>query len=348
MGEGIVRGLWGLVVGVFVAVALLVLAACGSGGGDSKPETPREWIESASLSDVHSGEIESFLKIQTHKPGEPRTNAGEISNMRVIGSFMGAGEENPPPFDVAFESSGLLGGRELKHSSGIALLKDLVVVYLAPNTYQPDKATFKELKSKYQEAQEAGEAGNAMACFEAGEGIDLVGLVSNPKNEGKIEDRYGAKSTYITGELDIPAALDALIQVMEDPACGMQLEALGMPPVADLKGMKGEFEGPVEATVAVDNRGILREIILDGKGLGMKKSWHQLDKDTNLEAEYRFRLWQPNEVEELPLPSGSTPFKSLLKQFGTDMAALKAADGNELMLAFLEGLSQSLSGQNGK
>ncbi len=342
------RGLQGLVVGVLVVAISLALTACGSGGGDSKPETPREWIESAGLSGVHSGEIETFLKIQTHKPGEKKTDAGEISNMRIVGSFMGAGKENPPEMDLAFESSGLLDGKELAHSSGLSLLKDLAVVYLAPNTYQPDKATFNELKSKYQEVQEPGEAGNAMACFEAGEGIDLAGLVNNPKNDGKIEDRYGDKSTYITGELNIPGAFDALIQVMEDPACAAQLEALGMPPIAVLKGLKGEFEGPVEVVVAVDNRGILREIILDGKGFGMKQSWHQLDKDTNLEAEYRFRLWKPNEVEELPLPEGSTPFESLLKQFGIDMATLKAAEGNELVLGFVETLAQSLSGQNGK
>ncbi|MGN6586842.1 MAG: hypothetical protein ACTHKT_05135 [Solirubrobacterales bacterium] len=343
------RGSRGLVVGVLVVAIALALAACGSGGsGSSKPETPAEWIESASLSGVHSGEMETFLKIQTHKPGEPRTAAGEISNMRALGNFMGAGKENPPQLDLAFESSGLFGGHELKHSSGLSLLKDLAVVYLAPQTYQPDKATFEELKSKYQEVQKPGEAGNAMACFEAAEGIDVLSLVKNLKSLGRQADRYGKYSTYISGELDMPAAFDALIQVMEDPACGAQLEALGMPPVAELKVLKGEFTGPVEVVVAVDNRGILREVILDGKGKGMTPGWHQLDKDSNLEAEYRFRLWKPNEVTELPLPSGSTPFESLLKQFGTDMSALKAADGNEIVLSVLEALSQSLSGQNGK
>jgi len=342
-----VRGTRGLVAGVVVAAALLAMVGCGSGGGDSKPETPREWIESASLSDVHSGEIETFLKVQTHKPGEQRTDSGEISNMRMLGSFIGAGKEDPPQLDFAFESAGPFGGKELEHSSGLSLLKDLAVVYLAPNTYQPDKATFDELKSKYQEVQKPGEAGNAMACFEAGEGIDFVGLVDNLENKGHIEDRYGAKSTYITGVLDIPGAFDAAIQLMEDPACAAQLEAVGIPPIAELEALKGEFEGPVEVVVAVDNRGILREIILDGKGLGVHQSWHQLDKDTNLEAEYRFRLWQPNEIDELPLPSGSTPFAVLLKKLGTSMAALKAADGNELVLGFLETLAQSLSGQNG-
>jgi hypothetical protein len=327
----------------------LVLIACGSGGsGESKPETPREWIESAGLSNVHSGEIETFLKIQTHKPGEPRTNAGEISNMRIVGSFMGAGKENPPEMDLAFESSGLFGGHELEHSSGLSVLKELAVVYLAPQTYQPDKATFEELKSKYQEVQKPGEAGNVMACFEAAEGIDVLSLIKNPKSLGRLQDRYEKFSTYVSGTLDIPAAVDALIQVMEDPACAAQLEAIGMPPVAELEVLKGQLTGPVEVVVAVDNHGTLREVILDGKGLAMTPGWHQLDKHTNLEAEYRFRLWKPNEVTELPLPEGSTPFESLLKQFGTDMNALKAADGNEIVLAFLETLSQSLSGQNGK
>jgi hypothetical protein len=342
-----VWGIRSVAVGALLASVVLAISACGSGGGDSKPETPREWIESAGLSNVHSGQIETFLIVQTHKPGEPRTNAGEISNMHVVGTFMGAGKENPPQLDLAFESSGPFGGKELEHSSGLSVLKDLAVVYLAPNTYQPDKATFEELKSKYQEVQKPGEAGNAMACFEAGEGIDFAGLVDKPKNIGRIEDRYGSKPTYITGELDIPGAFEAVIQLMEDPACAAQLEAVGVPPVAELEALKGEFEGPVEVVVAVDDRGILREIILDGKGLGIKQSWHQLDKDTNLEAEYRFRLWQPNEIEGLPLPEGSTPFSSLLKKFGTSMAALKAADGNELVLGFIEALAQSLSGQNG-
>lgn len=336
-----------LVLGVAVVAIALAVTACGSGGGGaSTPETPREWIESASLNGVHSGQIETFLKVQTHKPGEPRTDAGEISEMRILGTFMGAGMEDPPQLDLAFESSGPFGGKELMHSSGLSVLKALAVVFLAPNTYQPDKATFQELKSKYQEVQKPGEAGNVMACFEAGDGIDFANLVKDPKNRGRIEDGYGANPTYITGELDIPRAFGALLQLMDDPACAAQLEAVGVPPAAELETLKGELEGPVEAVVAVDNRGIVRELALDGKGLGMKQTWHQLDKDTNLEGEYRFRIWQPNEIDELPLPSGSTPFKALLKQFGIDMATLKAADGNELVLGFIETLAQSLSGQN--
>jgi hypothetical protein len=330
-----------------LAAAVLTMSACGSSGGESKPETPREWIESASLSDVHSGQIEIFLMIQTHKPGEPRTNAGEISNRRIIGTFKEAGKENPPQLDLSFDSSGPFGGKELEYNSGLSLLRNLAVVFLSPDTYQPNKATFEELKAKYQEVQKPGEAGNAMACFEAGEGIDFVGLIEKPKNIGRIEDRYGAKPTFITGELDIPGAFEAVIQLMEDPACAAQLEAVGMPSVAELEALKGEFEGPVEVAVGVDNRGILREIILDGKGLGIKQSWHQLDKDTNLEAEFRFRLWQPNEIEELPLPEGSTPFGVLLKKLGTNMAALEAADGNELVLAALETLAKGLDGQSG-
>ncbi len=330
-----------------LATVLMGLAGIvGCGGGAAAESTPRAELESAGLAGVHSGEIETFLKIETHKPGELRTSGGEISDMRIVGSFIGAGTENPPQFDVGIESSGLLGGRQLKYSGGLSLLKDLAVVYLAPNTYQPDKATFEELKAKYRAAQKPGEAGNAMACFEAAEGIDALGLIEGLKNLGRQKDRYGSASTYFGGSLDIPAAFEALIGVMEDPFCRAQLEALGMPPVTELKALKGRIRGPVEAVVAVDDRGIFREVILDGKGRGMTPGWHQLDKKTSLEAEFRFRLWKPDEVEELPLPSGSTPFRSLLRQFGTDRGALRAADGNELVLGFLEALGQGLSGQN--
>jgi hypothetical protein len=329
------RAIAAFVLLLFVAVGV---AACGGGEEtiDLASATPREIAEAATLDGVHSGELEVSLEVDRH-------HQTEQAYMRTLGSFMRAGKEDLPQIDMAIESQGSLVGRKLDFSAGLSLLPDRAVVYYAPQTYQPDEATFEGLRTKFEDAQEAGDEGNAMACVEAAEGIQITDLAHGFALEGHREDTFGVPLTWLNADLDLPAAIDFLVQLAEDPACGAQLSALGVPPVAELEAAKAGIEGRVEVQLAVDKHGIVRYLYLDGKGKSTKPGMFRLGPD--LEAELKFHLAKVNEIAELPLPSGSTPFEALLRQFGTDLDAVREADGSESVLAFLEALGGKLTGR---
>lgn len=332
---GVLRNLVAFALLLFVAAGI---AACGGGEEtvDLDSATPREIAEVATLDGVHSGELEVSLEIDRH-------HQTEQAYMRTLGSFMRAGEEDPPQIDMAIESNGTLAGRQLEFSAGLSVLPDRSVVYYAPQTYQPDKKTFEELKARFEDVQEGGSEGNAMACVEAAEGTRITDLAHTFKLESHSKDTFGVPVTWLNADLDLSAAIDFLARLREDPACGAQLSALGVPPVAELEAARAGLVGRVEVLLAVDRHGILRYLYLDGKGKSTKAGMFKLGPD--LEAELKFHLAKVNEVTELPLPSGSTPFQALLKQFGTDLEAVREADGNESVLAFLEAVGKKLTGR---
>jgi hypothetical protein len=50
-------------------------------------------------------------------------------------------------------------------------------------------------------------------------------------------------------------------------------------------------------------------------------------------------------VTELPQPTGAAPFPALLKRVGITLDALRAADGGELLIGFLEAIGRRVSGR---
>lgn len=328
-----------------IAVLLLLLSvaaglgACGGAGAEETADlsaaTPRELAESANFRGVHSGEVEIQLEIDRYKPGKP-----EEINMRILGNFLGAGEAGLPEFDVAIESKGPISERNVDFGGGLLLRSDYAVANFEKQTYEPDDATFEDLKSKFEEAQSAGNEGNAMACVEAAQGIELSRLVHNFKNEGVNEYFDGTHVTFISGELHVPNLVDALIHMQEDPACGAQLEAAGVPPPAQLEAIKKSIEGRVkEAPVQlmIDKHGLLRNLI--AKALGKNA------KGEMVEVEFDIRVLSVNETTELATAHGSTPFSQLLKVVGLSEDPLAEADGGEIVTGFIEGIGNLLTGR---
>jgi hypothetical protein len=321
-------------------VALLALAFAGCGGGgdsstDSSSSTPQGMAESANLSGVHSGQAEVALEIDS----QSKDGKHEEVNMRIVGPFLGLGEEAVPRSDFAIESNGTLGGRNIETLGGALVDSEYTVVNYEGQTYEPPKDVFEELKSKVEEAQEEGNVGNVMACVEAAEDIELSQLMHNFSSEGQREDVDGTKVTWIVGDLDVPGLIDALIQLSEDPTCGAQLEAAGVPSVAELEAAKKSIEGKIRKTqvqLGVDKHGVFRGLSVDVIATGPKKE--------TIEIEFDYRLNTVNEVTSLPFTHGYAPFEQMLRQVGLDEAKLAEADGGEIVTGIIEGVSGLLTG----
>jgi hypothetical protein len=338
-----VGGFRRVAVGAAFLLVLFVLAACGgSSGGDESvdqlPASPNGKAEAANFSGVHSGEIELALEIDRYKK-----KAEEI-NMRILGNFMKAGEEALPQIDLAIESNGDLAGHKVEFLSGPLLRAEKWIVSFDGEVYEPDQATFKDLKAKFEEAQqEEGAAGNAMACVEAGQGLNVTDLVHHVSFEGSGESLDGVKVETVGADLDVSAAIDKLIKLSEEsPGCKAQLEAVGLPPKAELEKLEQELKGNLTAarvTLSLDKHGLVRYFKILANV--------ELPHSEELEVELVMRLNKVNEVTELPNTHGYNPYASLLKQFGLDNEDVKQADAAEIYVGILEVLSDRLFGREG-
>jgi len=331
------RGL--VVFALFLSVAA-ALGACGGGGGGeestvSAAASPQELAEFAGFHGVESGELEVALEIDRYKKPRP-----EEINMRILGSFMGAGEENPPPLDMAIESRGDLGGRSVDFLSGPLWLPGKLVLNFDGKVYEPPEGTFEELKSKLEDAQDEEGAGNAGACLEAAGDFNVTGILRNVTLEGKGETLDGEPIKMVTADLDLPAAIDELIEMSEEPACSAQLEAVGLPPATQLEELKKQLKHSVlsaPVTLGVDKNGVVRylKVLVNV----------ELRHEEELEVELVVRLNKVNEVTELAEAHGYSPFPALLKQFGLTSEDVEQADGNEIVIGMLEVLSDRLFGR---
>jgi hypothetical protein len=333
-----VRVLRAVGVGVAFLLAVVVLAACGSGGDTTTevPASPAGKAEVANFDGVHSAEVELALEIDRYK------KKPEEINMRILGNFIKDGDEALPQMDFAIESNGNLAGHEVKFLSGPLLRPEKWVVNFDGKVYEPDQATFKELKSKFEEAQkEAGGEGNAMACVEAAEGFSITDVVHHVSFEGKGETLDGKKVETVGADLDASAAIDELIKLGEEsPGCKAQLEAVGMPPAAELKELEKELKGSLTAarlTLSLDKNGVVRYFKILGNV--------ELPHSEELEVELVMRLTRVNEGTELPSTHGYTPYSALLKQFGLNTQDVKQADAGEIYAGVLEVLADRLFGR---
>lgn len=319
-------------------IVAIVIAGCG-GGGDTTaglPASPAGKADAADFEGVHSGEVEVVLEVRRvgKKP--------ELVKMRTLGVFMKAGEEALPQVDVAIESNGELAGRNIEFLSGPLLRADKWVVNFDGKVYEPDQASYEELKSKLEEAQEEeGGPGNAMACVEAAEGFSLTEALDKVSFEGKGETIDGVKLETVGADLDVPAVIDELNALTEEsPGCKAQLQAVGLPSSAELEALKKELKDNLisaRLSLSIDKHGVVRSLRI----LGKVEEPH----GEELEIEVTMRLEQVNEVTELPITHGYSPYPALLKQFGLNEQDVQQADAGEIYVGILGVLANRLFGR---
>ncbi|MGN6587984.1 MAG: hypothetical protein ACTHKT_11030 [Solirubrobacterales bacterium] len=322
-----VRGLALLATMLFIAS---VIAACGGSGetADQPPKTPQGLAEVAAFDGVHSGEVEITVNIARHKK-QP-----EAIKMRMLGNFIRASEGKLPEIDTGMESHGSFAGNEVDFNSGLVLSPERLVISYGPTggelVYQPDKGTFEELKSNFEEALGEGGKGDAGACLGAAGDFNLAKVLSHISSEGKSETEDGTRVEILGADLNVPAAIEELTKLSEDEGCRAQLEALRVP-VTQLKALEEQLNNSLASArvkLEVDHNEVIRyvQILMTVELPGNEK----------LEAEFYIRLNKINEVTELPKPVGELPIGKFLKKFGVDLQQVEEADSGERLIGFLE------------
>jgi len=313
------------------------LTACGGGGGGGGAGAdPQEVIQSATLQGVESGKVDLSVKISS------RGESGGDLTASLSGPFQSQAGQELPQVDMSLAVKGTANGEPVNFEGGLTLLSDRAYVGFQGTEYEVDPTTFGYVKSNFEQGQQAApeesEAGGSKACQEAVAGLDLTNLIDNAANEGSA-DVDGQETTKVSGDLNVAATADALIELSEDPACGSQLQAAGPLPLDELEKAKDELTGAVKkahADVYVGEDGIVRrlvlELVVDPKGEG------------RISADVDLTLSEVNEEQEIAAPSGAEPLEGLFKNLGVNPLELFENAGSGGVVGLLEGLMQGRAG----
>lgn len=330
----------------FVAplVVLIALAAAFSacGSSDSSSDNPQEVIENATLEGVDSGNIDLSLTIESE--GEE----GSDIDVELSGPFQSNGTEDLPELGLTASAKGTNEGEDIDFEGGLTLLSDRGSVNYEGTEYEIDPTTFGFLKSGFEQAQNQGGEGNAAdagACQEAAAGVKVGDFAEDLTNDGSA-DVDGTSTTKVSGELNVSAAIDAIIKLAEDPACAAQLEAAGPLPVDELEEAKGELTGAVkkaQVEVYVGDDDIIRRL---SAALTIEPEGTKGEK---VEADLDLVLSGVNEEQEISVPGNAKPLDGLFRKLGVNPLELleSASSGEGLGDLFEELLDESLPSLDG-
>jgi hypothetical protein len=323
-----------------LVVMATVFAACGGSdddGGGSGSDDPQQLVENASLEGVESGEIEMSLHVKSE--GE---EGGEV-DVEISGPFEGVTGEELPQLEMTAEASGSAQGEKLDFDGGITLLTDRAFIDYEGTAYEVDPTTFGFIKSAFEQAQQKGGKEDITACQQAAEGIKFAQFADHLQNEGE-EDVEGTSTTKLSGDLSVSGAVDALIDLTEDPACSAQLEAAGPLPIGELEEAKGELSKAIEKAhvdLYVGDDDIVRkmaaELTIAPEGAA----------DEKVELEMEVTLSGVNEEQSFSSPSDAKPLEDLFQQLGVNPLELLEGGAGGGLGGLLEGITDGSSSEGG-
>ncbi len=326
------------ILAMFATLAALVsvLAACGGGSGSS--DDPQEVIESATLEGVESGVLDLSVQIQSDG-----SEGGDLV-VSVSGPFQSEGKETLPQLDVEAKAKGNVDGEAIDFEGGLTVLSDRAFVAYEGTEYEVDPTTFGFVKSGLEQAEQGGkDAGNPSACQEAAAGLNVDDFVEKLKNEGSV-DIDGTSTTKLSGELNAANAIDALIDLTEDPACKTQLEAAGDLPLDELEEARREVSTALERShvdLYVGEDQIIRK-------LAAELTIAPKDRDESVEVDLELSLGEVNEPQQVTAPSGAKPLEILFRKLGINpLELLEAGTSGEGFGDLLESLGSDSKGDGG-
>lgn len=330
------------ILALFATVLALaaVFAACGGGGSDNSNEDPQKVVEKASLEGVKSGELE--LSLHVNAEGKE----GGKADVELSGPFEAGGKGELPQLEMQAKVNGNAQGENIDFEGALTLLTDRAFVEYEGTPYEVDPTTFGFLKAALEKAQqgEGEEGADVTACQKAAEGLKFGQFAENLKNEGSA-DVNGTSTTKVSGDLDVSGAIDAVIELTEDPACSSQLEAAGPLPLSELEKAKGELtkaikKSHVELYVGEDNivRKVAAELTIEPPEASGEK----------VEVELELTLSGVNEEQSFSEPSNAKPLEALFQKLKVNpLELLEGATSGGGIGSLLEGVGGSSSSGGG-
>ncbi len=313
---------------IFALIAVLAalataFAACG-GSSDKSSEDPQQVLDNASLEGVNSGNLDISLAVKTEGDED-----GDL-NVSLSGPFEAAANKGDlPQLALTAKANGSAEGDDIDFEGGLTLLSDRAFVNYKGTEYEVDPTTFGFVKSAFEQAQQGGSEANpadVTACQEAATGLKVGDFADNLSNEGSA-DVDGTSTTKVSGDLDVGGAIDAIIELSEDPACSAQLEAAGPLPIGELEKAKGELTSAVkkahiEVYVGDDNiiRKLDAELTIEPKDSGGEK----------VEVDFAISLSGVNEEQDIAAPADAKPLEGLFQKLGVNpLELLEAGSSGE-------------------
>jgi hypothetical protein len=325
---------------IFVALIALAtaFAACGSSGSSS----PQAIVDEATLQGIESGKIDLSVGVDTK--GEKN---GHI-DVSLSGPFQSESEAELPELDLTAKAKGSVGGEKVDFEGGLTLLGgNKAYVGYKGTEYEVDPTTFSYVQSLAKQQGTGGEKSSEVtACQEAAGELKVADFIEN-MSEGGSADVGGTSTTKVSGDLNAPGALDALSELIEDPACSEQLEAAGAAPSpAELDTAKGTVQDAVKAAhidLYVGDDHIVRRLTAqatieppEGAGGNGVKS---------VELEIDLTLTGVNEDQTISAPASSKPLSDLFLKLGVNpIELLGAVQGGA---GGIGGLLEGISGAGG-
>jgi hypothetical protein len=335
---------------IFLLFAALValataFAACGSSDSSSS-ENPQSVIKDATLKGIESGNIDLTASVNV------QGDEGGKVDVSLTGPFQSRGKNQLPLLGLTAKANGSINGKDVNFEGGLTLLSDKAYVSYEGTEYEVDPTTFAVIKSTIEKAQSknGGQANSseATACQEAAAGLQVEDFVDNLTNEGA-SDVGNTGTTQVSGDLNVPGAIDALIELVENPACAAQLGAAGpLPSTAELDQAKGQVQSAlkkahVDVYVGDDNivRRIAAELSIEPPAGASKEGPQKVDVSFDLSLE------GVNEEQSITAPSGAKPLNELFAKLGVNpLELLNAAEGGGLG-GLLNGIGGETGGSSG-
>lgn len=288
-------------------VSLLALATAFAACGGESSGSPDAVLDDATFKGAESGDLDLSLSLDAKGP------EGGTLDVSLSGPFQSGGKGQPPRLDITLKSEGEIGGENLDFDGGLVLLPSKAYVTYEGVDYEVDPTTFSFVKSAIEEAQEeGGQAADATACQEAASELELSEFVENPSDEGSA-DVGGTSTTKITGDLDVPGALDSLVDLSNEPACESQLSEVEGPFALTDEGVEQAKEtleeavksAPVEIDVGDDNivRKAATQLTIEPEEAGSGPERIDLDFDLTMTG--------VNEEQAIVPPAKSKPLNDL-------------------------------------
>jgi hypothetical protein len=311
-----------------------VFAACG-GGGDDSSEDPQKVVESASLEGVKSGELD--LSMHVTAEGD---EGGEV-DISLSGPFEQGAKGELPQADLTLAVDASGDGENFDFEGGLTLLTDRAFVEYEGTSYEVDPTTYGFLKSNLEQAEqrEGSEAG-VTACQKAAEGIKFSQFTDNLENEGGA-DVDGTSTTKVSGDVSVSGFFQALVKLLESPACASQLEAAGPLPLDELSEAEEELAKAVKKThvdLYVGDDDIVRKLAME-----MTIAPPEADGEkANLEVEAT--LSGVNEEQSFSKPEDAKPLEALFRKIGVNPLELLELGSGGGIEGLLEGVTGGSSG----
>lgn len=314
----------------------LCLAACG-GGSARSGENPNAVLKEATLRGIESAAVDLTVNAQASGKEGGRLEAS------ASGAFESEGSVNLPLLELNGTAKGQVNGKPVDAEGGITLLSGAAYVSYEGTAYEVDPSTLAFVESVFNPIRlENGvekESPGPVVCEEEAGKLKVADLVAKPKNEGSA-DVEGTTTTKISGELNVSAALDALLELAEGEGCKNQFSsATTLPTKAEIEKAKAEANSDLESShvdVYVGDDDIVRQVSLTLQG-EPKSGGSGL---SNGAVEVDLKLSGVNEEQKIAAPENPKPVSRLFLKLGVNPLALMG----ELQGGGLVGLLEELAG----